>query len=55
MAFEAQLYDLLKELHSQGATILMVSHELGSVQSLVDRVFSVEGHIVETQPTHSHH
>lgn len=55
MAFEAQLYDLLKELHSQGATILMVSHELGSVQSLVNRVFSVEGHIVETQPTHSHH
>lgn len=55
MAFEVQLYDLLKELHSQGATILMVSHELGSVQSLVDRVFSVEGHIVETQPTHSHH
>ena len=56
MAFEAQLYDLLKELHSQGATILMVSHELGSVQSLVDRVFTVEGQIAETQPTaHQHH
>ena len=54
MAFEARLYDLLKELHSQGATILMVSHELGSVQSLVDRIFSVEGQIVEAQPTPSH-
>ena len=48
MEFETRLYELLSELHDEGSTILMVSHELGSVQSLVNRVFTVEGHIAES-------
>jgi zinc transport system ATP-binding protein len=43
MAFEEQLYQILKELNRAGTTIVMVSHEMASLSLLVSRVVSVEG------------
>lgn len=43
MAFEGQLYDLLRDYNRRGTTILMVSHEMASLSALVSRVVSIEG------------
>lgn len=43
MAFESQLYQILRDLNKGGTTILMVSHEMASLSQLVSRVVSVEG------------
>jgi zinc transport system ATP-binding protein len=43
MAFEEQLYQILKDLNRAGTTIVMVSHEMASLSLLVSRVVSVEG------------
>ncbi|MGO2750171.1 MAG: nickel ABC transporter ATP-binding protein NikE [Pseudoclavibacter sp.] len=51
-AVQAQLIELFRQLKSDGMTMLFITHDLGVVQRLADRVAVMsEGLIVETAPT----
>ncbi|MEJ5304087.1 MAG: metal ABC transporter ATP-binding protein [Bacteroidales bacterium] len=43
--FEAELYELLKELNEEGLTILMVSHDLGIIPAYVKSIACVNGEL----------
>ncbi|WP_424465373.1 nickel ABC transporter ATP-binding protein NikE [Pseudoclavibacter helvolus] len=51
-AVQAQLIDLFASLKAAGTTVLFITHDLGVVQRLADRVAVLsEGRIVEVAPT----
>lgn len=43
--FEAELYELLKELNEEGLTLLMVSHDLGIIPAYVKSIACVNGEL----------
>ncbi|MDE3085835.1 MAG: ABC transporter ATP-binding protein [Acidobacteriota bacterium] len=42
MAFQVKCYDRMKELRSSGATVVMVSHALGAVRRMCERVLLLD-------------
>ena len=53
VTIEAQILDLLKDIqHARGMSMLFITHDLGVVQRIADRVCVMkDGEIVETGPT----
>ena len=50
-AFQSKCLDRIKELHRQGRTIVFISHDLGAVERLCDRVILLkQGQVMATGP-----